>query len=305
MMASSLSVARFCGQSAAPFARTASSSAAAGAQNADGVNVRGSNAGRELVCRGNMWGRKIQYAPVEAFPCRGSKVKASPISMGWTQMPGGLKTISSGDEKTVVGTDTANNVYLFDGTEWSQATGKMAQVSAGFSGMWAVDRQNQLYQWDEAAPEFVEVTPMPGSGKIAHVASGQDVYVIDTKRQIFKYQGEGKWIQLDGLLDAIDTNDYGDLWGIQLGELKKVYRRFSGRWVYVPGPEGRDSVKQISTGLCGVWAVDAKGSIFRWVMNTSETGAWFKEEGSLSAISAGYPTVWGLDKNGKVYRYTV
>jgi hypothetical protein len=52
--------------------------------------------------------------------------------------------------------------------------------------------RNPLFCRDAPANEFVEVTPMPGSGAVAHVAVGQDVYVLDTRRKIFKYQVEGE-----------------------------------------------------------------------------------------------------------------
>jgi hypothetical protein len=54
-----------------------------------------------------------------------------------------------------------------------------------------------------------------------------------------------------------------------------------------------------------VWAVDTRNLVYRWVQNTTDIGAWVKEEGSLKSISSGYPTVWGLDKQGKVYKYVI
>ncbi|GAQ89997.1 hypothetical protein KFL_005870070 [Klebsormidium nitens] len=216
-------------------------------------------------------------------------------------MPGELKTISSGDEKTVVGTDATDNVWLFNGATWDQAPGKMTQVSVGLSGMWAVDKANKLYYWDDGQQNFVELKT---GVAVTQVASGQDVYILDTQRNIFKYQGDEKWIQLDGKLDSIDTSDYGDLWGIQVGELKRAHRRINGGWVYVLGPDNRDTLKQVSTGISGVWAVDSNGTVYRWVNSTRHEGAWVKAEGSLKSISAGYPLVWGLDTNGKVYKYS-
>lgn len=46
---------------------------------------------------------------------------------------------------------------------------------------------------------------MPGSGAVAHVAVGQDVYVLDTRRKIFKYQveGESQFSNAESLVNAI------------------------------------------------------------------------------------------------------
>jgi hypothetical protein len=67
--------------------------------------------------------------------------------MGWTQVPGGLKTISSGDEKSVIGTDNSDDVWLYNGSSWDQLPGKKTQVSVGLSGIWAVDADHVLYEW--------------------------------------------------------------------------------------------------------------------------------------------------------------
>lgn len=86
--------------------------------------------------------------PLETVLTRDSFLQSSTTSMGWTQVPGVLKTISSGDERTVVGTADDDTLYRFDGSGFELASGsKMAQVSVGLSGMWAVDKNNQLYEW--------------------------------------------------------------------------------------------------------------------------------------------------------------
>jgi hypothetical protein len=72
----------------------------------------------------------------------------------------------------------------------------LTTVSQGWRGqgvVWLLNPfRNPLFCRDEPANEFVEVTPMPGSGAVAQVAVGQDVYVLDTRRKIFKYNGEGE-----------------------------------------------------------------------------------------------------------------
>lgn len=81
---------------------------------------------------------------------RDFSLQAAPVSMAWTQMPGNLKSISCGDENTVVGTDASDNVLLFNSGSWAKVPGKttqMTQVSVGLSGLWGVDKANKLYQW--------------------------------------------------------------------------------------------------------------------------------------------------------------
>jgi hypothetical protein len=41
---------------------------------------------------------------------------------------------------------------------------------------------------------------------------------------------------------------------MQIGELRKVFRRYGGpnRWIYVPGPEGRDNIKQVTETFTGL-----------------------------------------------------
>jgi hypothetical protein len=59
----------------------------------------------------------------------------------------------------------------------------------------------------------------------------------------------------------IETSDYGDLWGMQIGELRRVFRRYQGRWIYVLGPEGRDNLKQVKILFAGwtAWLIRIPG----------------------------------------------
>lgn len=70
----------------------------------------------------------------------------------------------------------------------------------------------------------------------------------------------GKWYQLSDKFDVIDTSDYGDLWTVQIGELRRVHRRLYQGWTFVPGPENRDTLKQVSDVRCSFILVQGKES---------------------------------------------
>ncbi|GAQ82891.1 hypothetical protein KFL_001280110 [Klebsormidium nitens] len=250
-----------------------------------------------------IFGRKLAApkAPAQQLKARSSVVTAA---VEWKNVPGKLRTISIGDGGALIGTTVTNDIYHWTNNNWAvQSTGKLKQISTGAKGHWGVSPSDDVWHWDGTTWKNV-------AGKLKHVASGKEVWGVSADDQIWKRNNKpvtdtGLWDVVPGRLAQIDTNDFGDVWGVNA--TKQVFRRVDNEFVYVPGPGGQDIIKHVTTGVMGVWAVDTNDVIYRWVLSDSKDGAWHRDpkEGRLRNIDSGYDSVWGTSHEDSIWKYTI
>eukprot|EP00243_Klebsormidium_subtile_P003637 TRINITY_DN1721_c0_g2_i1.p1 TRINITY_DN1721_c0_g2~~TRINITY_DN1721_c0_g2_i1.p1 ORF type:complete len:377 (-),score=63.17 TRINITY_DN1721_c0_g2_i1:360-1490(-) len=220
-----------------------------------------------------------------------------PGNVQWSGVPGVLKCVSVSDAAVVIGTNAADDPFYWNGSAWVNFTsGKLTQVSTGASGHWGVNAAGQVWKWVNDGWRNV-----PGQAK--HVTSGRDVYAIDFSDRIYKLKTDGTWTApLDGFLSQIDTNDAGDVWGVN--SVNQVWHLVNDAWVNVPGPNGGNTIKHVTTGGRGVWAIDTSGSVYRWASSNSKDGVWSKVPGWLKYIDSGSNSVWGVNDNDQIFYTT-
>ncbi|MCO6512073.1 MAG: hypothetical protein J5I65_14910 [Aridibacter famidurans] len=191
------------------------------------------------------------------------------------------------------------------GTRWDLMAGSLVQVSVANDGTaWAIDKDNNIYQWTGRQLGSGGWNGIPGKLKQISVGSEYYVYGVNPQGHVYRYLA-GHWSRLavpdmkqisvgsDGQLWAVDAADNIYRWDVPI---KGAVSLSGGSPVKVPG-----GLNQISVGNAdNVWGVNDSNEIFRWTGKT-----WTLVPGSLKQVSVGSDgSVWGLTPNNEILRWT-
>jgi len=178
--------------------------------------------------------------------------------------------------------------------------GIFKQVSIGQFGVWAVDKQNSIYEksltsWD----------PVPG--KLKQISVGRNsIWGVDHKNDIYMTRNSNgmQWTRISGKqLKQISVCGNNDdvVWGVDA--VGHVHRRSGNSWQEIGGRY----FKHVSCGESGVWGVKNNNEVYyrTGTYGHGDRGSgskWEKVPGRLSYISSGAlgEEVWAVNKKGIV-----
>ncbi|XP_019615747.1 PREDICTED: uncharacterized protein LOC109463383 isoform X2 [Branchiostoma belcheri] len=215
----------------------------------------------------------------------------------------------AGDGRTCISTNA--------GTGWQRVSGGLKFVSVGRSGVWGVNRNDQIYYRtgtyrDEASAGsgWVRI-----DGALKQISSGDNiVWGVNSNDDIYIRQGicwyspgGTSWRNIPGKLKQVHVSPTSNqVWGVNSGN--NIYRR-TGITASNPAGTGWQNIggqlKFVSVGRAGVWGVNSNDQIYYRTgtsgnENVPGTG-WERVSGSLKLISSGNGVVWGVNSNNQIY----
>ncbi|XP_063689674.1 lectin L6-like [Bolinopsis microptera] len=173
-------------------------------------------------------------------------------------------------------------------TIWQNIPGRLTKISKGDSGVWGVDKNDNIYQlkWTKIA------------GGLVQVSSGASVWGVTKTDAIYKYLGDDKWQQIPGKLTNVDVSNKDRVWGVDRG--RNIFRRTGGSWQRIGG-----NLKQISVGESGVWGVTLANDIYYRVGTYGDADTagtiWIQVPGKLKWISSGTDLVVGVTGENEIF----
>ncbi|KAI8505091.1 hypothetical protein Bbelb_172000 [Branchiostoma belcheri] len=203
------------------------------------------------------------------------------------------------------------------GTGWQRVSGGLKFVSVGRSGVWGVNRNDQIYYRtgtyrDEASAGsgWVRI-----DGALKQISSGDNiVWGVNSNDNIYIRQGicwsspsGTSWRNIPGKLKQVHVSPTSNqVWGVNSGN--NIYRR-TGITPSNPAGTGWQNIggqlKFVSVGQAGVWGVNSNDQIYyRTGTSGNETvpgTGWERVSGALKLISSGNGVVWGVNSNNQIY----
>jgi len=207
----------------------------------------------------------------------------------WTQKPGALKWVSVGQDGTVWGVNSSDNIYRWNGTTWQQIPGALKQISVGnATNVWGVNSSDNIYRW--TGTTWQQVT---GALKNVSVAPDGTVWGCNASDQIYHYLGNNNWQQVPGGLRQISVGSASIVWGVN--SAGNIYKWTGTTWQQIPG--ALICVAAASDGT--VWGVNGANNIFRY---KAAANTWQMTSGALKEISVGSNSlVWGVNASDLIY----
>jgi len=179
--------------------------------------------------------------------------------------------------------------------KWEKVPGALKGISKGISGVWGVNRNDDIYQLNRDGESWAQM-----SGKLVQVSSGESVWGVNSAGNIYykKYNWRNSWELIPGNLYNVAVSNKGRVWGVNRGG--SIYRRTGSIWEQVPG-----RAKQVSVGESGVWVVNSSDDIYYRTgtfgdIDTAGSG-WVQVAGKLKWISSGKDTVVGVNRADSIY----
>ncbi|XP_063689003.1 uncharacterized protein LOC134822077 [Bolinopsis microptera] len=146
----------------------------------------------------------------------------------WQRIPGSLTNLDVSDNGHVWGVKKNQDIYRWTGKNWQHIGGKAIQVTVGPSGVWIVNRANNIYyrkgtygDSNTAGSGWIQI-----SGNLKWISSGRNIVVgVDSGNNIYYREGMRAprptgtgWVQIPGKLMQIDI--YGDeIVGVDTGHV--------------------------------------------------------------------------------------
>lgn len=206
-------------------------------------------------------------------------------SFRWNRTTGLLKQVSIGDDESVWGVNTNDNIYRWNGRSWDKMPGLLKHVSVGRGNtVWGVNANDNIYRWNGSRWNKV-------SGLLKQISVGSDgeVYGVNANDNIYRWNGSS-WTKLNGLLKQVSVGNSKHIWGVNAQGF--IYQRDTrnNRWSRIEGL----TAKYVSVNDSGqVWAVDNEDKIYRRQGTT-----WKRVSGLLKQLSVGPDNeVWGVNAN--------
>lgn len=231
-----------------------------------------------------------------------------------------MKQIDTGITSAVWATDPSEDIYFLSGKQFQKVAGKLIHVTSGASGVWGVNRLNQIFFRDGVTLSLPKgVAWKLVAGGLMQIDSGPKGVVCGVAKAYGVYCREGitdasptgtKWFRTSGLLKYISCGGYG-YWGVNAGGdiffTRDVYddKIQKTNWEKVDG-----SLRQIEAGPNGeVWGVNANDELFTRIGVTqgSPTGFAWKRIGGRSFVSVtvGQNALYAIDVGNTVYSGTM
>ena len=222
-----------------------------------------------------------QQAPIEPAPSKPAPPKSE-------QAAAPVPTSDSGE-----GSGTGTLAVLVG--IWRQYSGQLTCVSKGKSGVWGVNRNDDIYQQNGESWQSVP-------GKLVQISSGSEVWGVNRSDEIYRYKGNNAWQRISGALKNVDVSDQGRVWGVNNNQ--DIYRRTGDSWQHIDGIKA----KQVSVGKSGVWVVSTNLTVYyrEGTFGDQDTAGtnWVKSPQKMKWISSGRNIVVGCNVNDSVYYRT-
>ena len=219
-----------------------------------------------------------QQAPIEPAPSKPAPPKSEQAA---APIPTGDSGTSSGILAVLVG-------------NWSQYSGLLTCVSKGKSGVWGVNRNDDIYQQNGESWQSVP-------GKLVQISSGSEVWGVNRSDEIYRYKGNNAWQRISGALKNVDVSDQGRVWGVNNNQ--DIYRRTGDSWQHIDG-----KAIQVSVGKSGVWVVNTNHDIYYRAGTSGDKDTagtnWVNISGKLKWISSGRNIVVGCNSNNDIFYRT-
>lgn len=218
-------------------------------------------------------------------------------TLTWTNVPNitaDFVSASSQNDVWALQGFNGGNIYHMENGAWVQKPGKLAKISAGYSGgIWGINAGGLIYQWVNNG-----WTARPGWA--SWVTSGLYTIVIGSTGGMFLWdRGSQQWKAITGNaapITQVTCSDSGDMWVISGG---LVYRMtlngYAANFTQIPNPTG-STMLQVESGLDGVVAVDTNQKL--WHFNGS---IFVPLNGTLTQIASG-ANIWGVDGANNVFK---
>jgi hypothetical protein len=202
------------------------------------------------------------------------------------------RDIAQSDNGSLYLTNTAGNIYQFNGREWSQLAGSDAvSIAANANKVVITNTAGKIYQWLNNSWE-----QMPGSDA-RDVAVGGDgsIWMVNTVGKIYKFNGT-KWNQMAGS-DAARIAAGGGLVYIT-NTAGKIYKLNGSRWEQMAGSSAADIT---TAGNGNLFITNTVGKIYQWDGSSS----WVEQDGSAGTkVSANNEKLFLINTEGRIYTRT-
>ncbi|CAB4025803.1 Hypothetical predicted protein, partial [Paramuricea clavata] len=228
----------------------------------------------------------------------------------WSLVSGALTQLDISPDDILWGVNSADNIYIRNGSGWSQVGGALKHVTVGKAGVWGVNAGRNIYYRNGVTlsnPKGSSWTRIPGS--LIQIDSGPSgiVYGVNRHRQIYCRKGISlsrptgtTWVRVGGALKYVSCGVYG-CWGVN--SAGQIWFRYGvtpnncagKKWVRISG--GLIELEFLVTGYSKIVALESTGAIYDY------GGDWPIIPGSLKQIDHGLSTaVWGVNRHDAIYR---
>jgi hypothetical protein len=207
----------------------------------------------------------------------------------WTSISGALEWVSVGQDGTVWGVNSNDDIFRYQGNDtWQPISGKLKQISVGnANNVWGVNAGNEIFRWTGSG--WQQIT---GSLKNVSVGSDGTVWGCNANDDIFRYQGNNAWQSISGKLKQISVADANTVWGTNGADA--IFQWNGGGWTPISG-----ALSVVSAGYDGsVFGVNSANVIFRYL----GSNAWQSMPGALAQIDAASTTnLWGVNSADRIF----
>jgi len=250
----------------------------------------------------------------------------------WCDSPASIKFIADDFNAPEIVLVSSTDFDAAESTEWRRADLNVQLikcVSVGKGGIWAIKSKDDSV-WCRMHSESGAGKPPPGKvapdttpgdswtkiqGGLRQLSVGENsVWGVNADGRVLVRIGIGEesitgreWATVDGeTMKHVSVSNLGHVWACDHRD-KIWYRKgannktvLGSTWKSISG-----NLKQISVGFCGVWGINAEGSVY-YRLNTygdpeSEGTGWQKIEGKFQQIYSGGESVLALAANRDIY----
>ncbi|SFK96926.1 AbfB domain-containing protein [Methylorubrum salsuginis] len=184
----------------------------------------------------------------------------------WTQMPGTLlNDIAVIDATTMYGIGTDNNVYRYNGQNWTQVGVNARSISASSDGTVLIANGNGELWLKQANDNSNGWTRLPGQANRVAVMNANSLWHVGTDRNAYRGDRNGNWVRVGGDVADIAASPDGSVMVINAtnGTLwRKVGDNATEAWTQFGG-----TVKAADVTIPNAQRaimIDQNRNVFRW-----------------------------------------
>ncbi len=184
----------------------------------------------------------------------------------WTQMPGTLlNDIAVIDATTMYGIGTDNNVYRYNGQNWTQVGVNARSISASSDGTVLIANGNGELWLKQANDNSNAWTRLPGQANRVAVMNAKSLWHVGTDKNVYRGDRNGNWVRVGGDVADIAASPDGSVMVINAtnGTLwRKVGDNATEAWTQFGG-----TVKAADVTIPNAQRaimIDQNRNIFRW-----------------------------------------
>jgi hypothetical protein len=150
----------------------------------------------------------------------------------WTQLRGQLQQVAVVNQNNIWGIGRDNNVYQFDGRNWTQVGVNANSIAAASDGTVLVTNNRNQSVWKYVSPNnWVSV---PGNMKAVAVVANNSYFGIGLDNNVYQFNGNG-WTQVGVNVNSIAAGSDGTVL-VTNNHDQSIWKYVSpNKWVTVPG----------------------------------------------------------------------